>query len=139
VTAASRRPRTPVGLGSAGKALWKRLVDAYTFEPWELPIVEMACRQADDLALLDDAIRASGILTRGSQGQARLAQAVTEARLARLALSRLLGQIKLPAETATGERPLTDRGRRAQRAAQTRWSKVAKVQRGKGAIDGETA
>lgn len=101
-------------------------------------MVEMACRQADDLSALDAEIRAHGIILEGSQGQPRLAQVVTEARQARLALTRLLGQVKLPAEDA-GDKALTDRGRRAQRAAETRWSGAPKVDRGKGATRGETA
>jgi hypothetical protein len=125
------KPRAPSGLGAAGKALWSRLTAGYVFEEWETTLVEMACRQADDLNLLDRQIRETGIVSVGSQGQERLAQVVTEARLARSALARLLGQIKLPTESAAGEKPMTERGRHAQKAAEARWSKHAKVERGK--------
>ena len=97
----------------------------------------MACRQADDLAALEAAIRKGGVLTRGSQGQLRLSQVVAEARQARLALARLLGQIKLPSDGVGSEKTLTAAGRRAQRAAEKRWQGTAKRDRGKGATRGE--
>ena len=119
MTAAGASPRQPAGLGAAGSALWKRLVGAYVFEPYEVGIVEAACRQADDIARLDAAIRSDGVLTEGSQGQPRLAQVVTEARQGREALVRLLARLDMPSEQAAGDKPLSAAGRRAEGGSET--------------------
>lgn len=119
------KPPTPTLLGKHGRKLWRSLTDKYDFDPWEVPIVEAACRQRDDIALLEDHLREHGILTRGSTGQVRLDQAVTEVRLARRALAGLLAALKIPAEEAEpgtpAGKPLDWKGRRAQGAANTRW------------------
>ena len=139
MTAKAARPPAPTDLGKDGMALWGRLMDSYEFEVWELVVVELACKQRDVLALLEDAIRKDGIVSEGSQGQPRLSQLVGEARQTRLALSRLLGGLKMPTDSATGDRALTDSGRRAQRAAQARWAGHARLPRGKSAGHGDSA
>jgi hypothetical protein len=126
----------PTGLGPAGTALWKRLVSVYDFEPRELVIVELACRQASDIAALDRAIKADGVIVLGSKGQPRLAQAVVEVRQCRLALARLLGELALQAEDA---KPSTARSERAQRAANSRWTRVRAVRERQEERFGETA
>ena len=118
-----RRPhRAPSGLGAAGKSLWRRLCDTYDFEVHELAVVELAARQADDVAALEAAIAEAGVTVRGSAGQPRLNAAVTEVRQGRLALAKILGQLALPAETEPDERPMTARQRQAQKAANARWT-----------------
>src|SRR4051794_5157990 len=69
----------PAGLGAAGAALWRRLLANYEFSAeHELVLVELACRQADDLAALEQAVCDAGVMVVGSQGQPRLNAAVIE-------------------------------------------------------------
>jgi len=112
-------PKAPNGLEKAGAALWQSLTGAYDLEPWEATVLESACRQADDVARLEVVIARDGMVSTGSAGQPRLAQAVTEVRQGRLALARLLDTLRLPAEDEAAGR--TGRQVRAQRAARARW------------------
>jgi hypothetical protein len=116
--------------GQAGRALWRSVTAAMT-DGWELDerdeaILSLAARQADDLALIEAAISRDGAVTLGSRGQPVLNHALGEARQARLAISRLLGMLPIPADD---EQPRTEAGRRAQRAARTRWDRKPGVQR----------
>jgi hypothetical protein len=121
-------PKRPGGLDPAGASLWKRLTGAYSFDTWELAVVEAACRQADDIARLEQAIASDGLVVRGSQGQPRLSQAVTEVRLSRLAMARLLDTLRLPAEDESDATARDGRSARAKRAAEIRWSRARRVQ-----------
>ncbi len=50
------------------------LLDAYSFDAWELAVVEAVCRQADDVARLEARLVEDGIVATGSRGQPRLAR-----------------------------------------------------------------
>jgi P27 family predicted phage terminase small subunit len=130
----TRPPRAPAGLGRDGAALWRRMHKSYEVTArWELDLLELACRQADDVAALEAAITETGYMVKGSQGQPRLNPAVTEARLSRAALARMLGQIQLPSEagggipTGTSETPASETAasRRGRKAAEKRWASVS--------------
>ncbi len=114
----------PGALGPAGLRLW-RTVTAGLPPDWELDerehaLLELACRQADDLRALEDAVKRDGYTVTGSRGQTRLHPAVAEVRQGRLALARLLGALELPdAEQA----PQSESTLRAQRAAHARWNR----------------
>lgn len=92
--------KAPSGLGNAGRAMWKSIHDAlgdeFELDDRERQILTLACRQRDDLAALEATLRKDGRTVRGSVGQPRLHPAVAEARQARLAIARLLGQLALP-------------------------------------------
>lgn len=113
--------RMPSGFGSAGKSLWKRLVTEFEFGPHELAVLEVACRQADDVATLEKLIKDQGPIVAGSQGQPRLNAALTEVRQGRLALGRLLDSLRLPLEDEA--KGMTPSSRKAQRAAEVRWAR----------------
>ena len=123
-----KRPAAPKTLRAAGKALWLAvwadLPGDWILDRREQAILAMAARQADELALLEDAIDQAGVIVAGAAGQSRLSAAVTEARQARLAIGRLLGQLSLPDED---EQPLTQAGQRARHAATARWNRRAAV------------
>ena len=121
------KPKMPTGLGKAGQALWTRLVSVYDFDPWEVIVVESAARQADDVAALEKVIKDQGVIAKGSAGQMRLAQVVTEVRQGRIAVARLLAELRLPAEDAA-EQPMTGRSIRAQRAANARWDRKRRAE-----------
>jgi hypothetical protein len=116
-----------VGLGAAGKALWRRLLKVYELEEHEAALLTHACRQADDVAALEEVVGRDGYVVEGSQGQSRLNMAVTELRQSRLALGRLLAQVGFPDEA---DRPMTEKSRRAQRVANSRWDRIRQWEAG---------
>lgn len=116
-----RRPAAPSGLGAAGRALWRRVTADLDFEGESRAVLELACRQADDVAALEELLATQGLVVNGSQGQPRLTPVVTELRQSRLALAKLLGD--LPALTEQG-RTMTAGQKRGRRAANARWDRV---------------
>ncbi len=120
-----RAPAAPQGLQKAGAALWRGIVAVYELDPRELTVLGLACRQADDVARLEAAVAAEGVVVEGSKGQPRLSQVVGEVRQSRLALARLLGELALP---DAEDRPATARSARAKRAADSRWDRVARIE-----------
>jgi hypothetical protein len=122
--------------GAAGKALWTKLHAVYVFEPKELIVLEMCCRQADNIAELDREIKKSGVIATGYSGQERISQCVIEVRQARIALARLLGELALP---SVDSKPMSARSARAKRAADSRWTRVRAVRERQEERYGETA
>lgn len=124
--ATPKAPAPPAGLGDTGQAMWKAMTAVFVFQPHEAFVLESACRQADDVAMLEASIAETGATVIGSTGQERMNAMVTEARQGRLAMSKLLGDLALPAipddaDGSTGA-PQTIAQRRAARAANTRWA-----------------
>lgn len=115
---------TPAGLGPQGIELWAALTSAYDLAPRERTLLVAACRQADAIAAMEDAVTRDGLAVLGAAGQPRLNAAVAEARQGRLALSRLLGALALPDAV---DRPETEATRRARHAATVRWSNVRRL------------
>lgn len=125
--------KAPAGLLAAGRELWRAIhaamPAAFELDERELAILRLACGQADDVAALERALKDGGVVVAGSQGQSRLNAVVGELRQARIAVSRLLGEIELP---AADEEPRSAGSRRAQRAAQVRWAEHAARRRDRG-------
>lgn len=114
--------RTAPRFDAAGSRLWKSIGDAYELDERESANLELACRQADDVARLEASLNSDGLIVPGATGAPKLNTVVSELRMSRLALSKLLDAIALPdAET---EKPMTGAQRRAQKAADARWSRV---------------
>lgn len=119
------RRRPPDDLGDDGRTLWRaietwRAEMVLRFDPHEQPLVAEACRQLDRLASLRAAIKQT---VPNDPAWTRMA---TEERLGRIAYGRLVAQLGLP----TGAVPqpgnvtyLTPASRRAQKAANARWSR----------------
>jgi len=127
-------PRAPAGLGVAGRALWRCLTGAYSFEPAELAVLGAACSQLDDIAALEQLVAEQGLTVAGSAGQTRVHPAIAEIRQGRVALTRMVGALALPDEA---ERPMTATSQKAKRAADLRWSrKRAEIERRERGPDG---
>ena len=94
--------------------------------PAELALLEQVCRTLDAIGVLEEAAAATP-LVEGSKGQQVVNPAVPEARLQRRELARLLDQLGLPDPTngATAATPSSPAKRRAEKAAEARWSRVA--------------
>jgi hypothetical protein len=65
----------------------------------EEALLDLAARQAADVAAAEADIAARGHLVEGSRGQKVVNPSVAEVRQSRLALGRLLGQLDLPEST----------------------------------------
>lgn len=120
-------PAPPRVLGREGRAFWRLVHSLYDdLAPAELALLEQACRSLDVIAVLDAAAAAEP-LTTGSKGQTIVHPATTEARLQRRELARILDQLGLPdpASGATEAKPSSPQKRRAAKAAEARWSRVA--------------
>lgn len=123
------RQRPPAGLGKAGLALWRELTAApreggeLVFSPAEVVTLRLACRQADDVARLEELLDEEGPVVKGSKGQPKLSTVPAELRLQRAALARLVAALALPQDGQ--ERGLTPTQRRAQKAANARWERQA--------------
>lgn len=120
--------KPPSSLRRRGKALWKSVQEAlpadWVLDEREAELLTLAAHQADDLDRLEAVIKKVGVEALGSAGQPVVHPAVAEARQARLAIGRLLGQLSLPDEE---EEPRTEASKRAQKAANVRWSRKRRV------------
>jgi hypothetical protein len=87
----------------------------------EAALLDLAARQADDVARLEAEIAERGTTVAGSRGQPTLNPAFAEARQGRLALGKLLAGLELP--DAAGKLR-SETSRRAQRAADARWKRA---------------
>ena len=97
-----RPPRAPAGLGSAGRALWRGVVDGFELRPDELALLKEAALLLDELGALQAALDGAKTLTTGSRGQLRPNGLYSEMRSHRLALVRLMGALGLgDADTTT--------------------------------------
>jgi hypothetical protein len=102
--------RTPPGLGSGGRKLWKSVTDVFDLEEHELVLLVQAVRTVDLLDELDKRVRADGALHDSPQGL-RAHPAAVEARQQRIALARLMAALRLP----SGEEGDQQAGARPQR------------------------
>lgn len=108
--------RMPSNLGAEGRRLWSSVLDVFDLSAAELVLLAAAARQADDVATLEAGLR-DGFVVKGSKGQPRLSGAVTEVRQGRLALARLIAELRLPSDgVQVGKNPTK------QRAAAVRWN-----------------
>jgi uncharacterized protein with von Willebrand factor type A (vWA) domain len=84
----------------------------------EEALLDLAARQARDVAAAEADIAERGYLITGSRGQNMINPSVSEARQSRTALGKLLGQLDLPESTR-------DAVRNARTAAETRWKRAS--------------
>lgn len=79
-------------------------------------MLDLAARQADDIAALERLLAEQGPIVTGSTGQPRLSPVFTELRQSRLALGKLLAELRLPDEGLGSTRNVKNR-----RSARARW------------------
>jgi hypothetical protein len=109
----------PADLEEAGLALWGQVVSDFDLGPDEIGALIEACRTADELADLREAMRGQPMTVLGSTGQPVAHPLLAELRRHRDTLARLLERLNLPAgDEDAGSTPAQ---KRAQRAAQQRW------------------
>jgi len=118
-------PRMPTKLGASGKALWSSIIPAYDLRPDEVRILTDACREADLIARLQDALESADLVTRGSMGQEVASPFVSEIRQHRTVLANLLKSLKIPDSPATAARKKAHVSDQARAAARSRWGSGA--------------
>jgi P27 family predicted phage terminase small subunit len=130
MTTRAAKPKPPATLAPPGRKLWRAiladLADGWELDRRELHLLEQACRCADDIAQLEQAVKRDGATVAGSRGQTVVHPAVTEARQLRIAQARLLGVIELE-DPAVVRARMSPASRRAQAAAEARWGKGRRV------------
>lgn len=90
----------PSGLGASGRALWREIAgqvakDGLVLDAREAVLLTMACREADQLAVVETALDGASLMVRGSQGQEVAHPLIGEARRSRTTIAALLGKIGL--------------------------------------------
>lgn len=107
---------------NAGDKLVKQFTDALAdgeeYDERETALLDLARRQADDIAALERQLEAEGATVAGSMGQTRLNPIFAELRQQRLALAKILHDVKLPDEGLGASR-----NSQQQRAARSRWDR----------------
>lgn len=107
---------------TAGDKLVQQFRDALgkdeEYDERESALLDLARRQADDIQALEDQLEAEGGAVKGSMGQTRLNPIYSELRQQRLALAKILHDVKLP-EEGLG----SSRNSQQQRAARSRWDR----------------
>ncbi len=91
----STPPEPPANAGPAGKRLWTSTLAEYQLSGSDLFLLERAVLLADELAALEDLVRASGPLIRDSDGRPCPNPASQQHRLLTLALGRVLAGIRV--------------------------------------------
>jgi hypothetical protein len=102
----------------AVRAIRSSLPASHEWDEREAALLDLAERQAADLDALEADIAEHGVRIQG-RGASVVNGAVMEARQARVALARILGQVDIPAE-AGGTAPRSLHGRKG---AHGRWGK----------------
>lgn len=99
------KPRPPVTLASAGKAMWTKHLKDYDFRVDELAVLELACRTADMIAILTKEWENLGkpFMTSGSMGQDVIHPLIGELRSQQSQMAALLGKLKIPDAPADGQ------------------------------------
>lgn len=98
-TSGPPRLRPPRGLGAAGRALWRSIVDEYTLEPHERVLLAEACRTADELERLRAEAASADLIVQGSTGQPRPNPLFGEVRRHSESLARLLRALRTTGES----------------------------------------
>lgn len=105
--------RAPVGLGSGGRSLWRKITGDHELDAAQAVQLEEACRAKDRLDKLDELLRGDvdtwarlvvDVNSDGDVFELRITQALPQANATANLMKQLLAALRLPDE-ATGKRP----------------------------------
>lgn len=88
--------KTPRGLGTAGKKLWRSIVDEYEIEEHEALLLIEACRVSDRLDALAIAQKSAPLTVTNARGDEVASPYLVESRQQAIVLSRLIASLRLP-------------------------------------------
>ena len=112
--------RAPSGLGTAGKRLWRETWREFGLSAPEAELLTEACRIADRLAAIAEALDGADLVTTGSTGQPKAHPLLAAAALQGKALETLVRGLALPVgDEEIGRR----RSPSAREAALQRWGR----------------
>src|SRR5437868_6355901 len=110
-------PQMPSHLGTEGESLWLAVTDLHgDLGPDTVRTLVDACREADLVQRLEDELRDSPLMVRGSQGQLVASPLVSEVRQHRAVLSGLLKALKLPQTAGDAKRAEQEASEKARAA-----------------------
>ncbi|GAA1109934.1 terminase [Arthrobacter flavus] len=89
--------KTPSGLKTGGRKLWRSVTDDYELGQHELSILLEAARTLDALDELERIVRDEGVTNVSPQG-VRAHPALVEARQQRVTLAKLVASLRIPFE-----------------------------------------
>lgn len=115
--------KAPADLQAAGKKLWREITAEYELSSSELALVREACRTADELEILRQAILDSDLISKGSTGQPVVNKLFDEVRKHRDSLNKTIATLALPLSDGDELKPATVTHLRAKKAANARWAK----------------
>lgn len=102
----------PRSLGAAGRKLWRSIASEYTLRADELSILEDACRETDIIERLEDELKDSPLMVKGSMGQLVASPLVSEVRQHRNTKRSALMALRLPdGEGSTSAEARSEAGR----------------------------
>ena len=96
MTAATRAPRAPKDLGIAGKRLWSSLHQTLDFDEYELTLLRGACRTADRLEAIAEALETAPLTVTNFKGDEVSNPLLVEHRQQSQSLARTLASLRLP-------------------------------------------
>ena len=100
-----RPMRAPAALSKPGRTLWKSVAhqladDGLVLDARDRELLEQACREADVLAEIEDALVGAPKTVKGAQGQIVAHPLIGEARRSRTTMMTLLGKLDLADPTS---------------------------------------
>ena len=99
----------------------RALPDGSEWDERESALLDLASHQANDIERLEQLLAEQGAAVPGSKGQPRLSGVFAELRQQRLALARLLSDLRMPDEVGAAQ---TGASIRKSRAARARWDRA---------------
>lgn len=115
-------------LGTRGRAFWDALHKDDDWDAHDEEVILEACRTADTIDELSEAIGRDGVMIKGSQGQLVLNGAVAERRQQQQSLARLITMLNLD-QAEMGAALQRTATTNAKKAAQARWRGLKAVER----------
>jgi phage terminase small subunit len=98
-------PRAPAGLGSSGKAFWKKIVADYELEQHHLALLKQACKCLDDMDAAEAALKDQGRYFLDKFEQWKEHPAAKDAKQLRGLFQRLVREIGLDVQPAESRPP----------------------------------
>ncbi|WP_433187748.1 hypothetical protein [Actinoallomurus sp. CA-150999] len=89
-------PKAPNGAGTAGKRLWRAVLEAYELDEHELSLLRQAVRSADLCDELQAVVDEEGPMVTTRLGEVKAHPAIVELRNQRITLARLIVALRVP-------------------------------------------
>ncbi|GGA72533.1 hypothetical protein GCM10011490_24130 [Pseudoclavibacter endophyticus] len=118
----AQKRKAPPGLSAAAQKVWRETLQVYDLDEHEYPTLEAACRELTLVARIEDVLKDSKLIVRGSMGQEVANPLLAEVRQHRAAYIAFMKALRLPEGEQAEESPRTEAARKA---AQARWNRGA--------------